>query len=187
MAPICIYISEQLGIQLVFESIHFCESPDSFESIQRMLCHIPFITPGSSLIKSLFPKWLLVPQIVQRMSLPENNSSVTLPIHKVSHVWVSFITSNQVLFLVLCHWCGNHRVPPVTSLFLLTSAHYPGIRPRNLVKYLEAFMPQWQVSSLSIVGFHQWALIERFYQVFEFKTSMYTWQIVLRYLGNHWH
>ena len=51
---------------------------------------------------------------------------------------------------------GTH----VMSLFLLTSAHYPGIRPRNLEKYLEACMPQWQVSLLSTVSFHHWPLIE---------------------------
>ena len=39
MAPIYIFIFKQLGIQLVSESIHFHESPNS-ESIQRMHCHI---------------------------------------------------------------------------------------------------------------------------------------------------
>ena len=174
MAPVCIFIYEQLGFYLVFKSIHFRESPDSFESIQRMLYHIPCITPGSSLVKSMFPShWSCL--------------SVTLPIRKVSHVWVSFITSNQVLFLVLCHWCWNHHGPPVTDLFLSTSTHYPGIRIRNLVKYLEACMPQWKVSSLSKVGFHQWPLIEIFYQVFNFKTSIHTWENVLSYLEDHWH
>ena len=41
-------------------------------------------------------KSFFVPQIVQRMFLLKTNSSVTLPIHKFSHVWVIFIPSNQI-------------------------------------------------------------------------------------------
>ena len=41
MALVCIFIFKQLGIQLVFKSIHFHGSFNSFESIQRMHCHIP--------------------------------------------------------------------------------------------------------------------------------------------------
>ena len=143
MAPICICISKQLGIQLVFESIHFCESPNSFESIQIMLSHIHCITPGSSLVKSMLPSHLSRRKFFKGCLFQKKNSSVTLPIHKVSRVWFSFITSNQMFFLVSCHLWGNHHGPLVTILFLSTSAHYPRIRLRNLVKYLEACMPQF--------------------------------------------
>ena len=76
---------------------------------------------------------------------------------------------HQLLFHVSCRWWGKHHGCPSMNLFLSTSAHHPGTIFRNLVKYLETCMPQWQVSSLSIVGFHQWPLIERLYQVFDFK------------------
>ena len=143
---------------------------NSKNSLSYSLHYIWFLSHLVNVAKSF-----VMPQIVQRLSLLKNNSSITLPIHKVSHVWVSFITSNQFLVHFSCHSCGNHHGPPVTSLFLSTSAHYPGIRPRNLVKYLEACMPQWQVYLLSIVGFHQWPLIERLYQMFDFKTCIHTW------------
>ena len=38
--PVYIFISEQLSIHLVSDSIKFRQSPDSFESIQRMNFHI---------------------------------------------------------------------------------------------------------------------------------------------------
>ena len=84
-------------------------------------------------------------------------------------------------------WWVNHHDPPSTRLFMLNSTHHPGVRLIDQVKYLESCMPQWQVSSLSTVGFHQWPLIEIFYRVFNFKSFIHTWEDVLRYLGHHWH
>ena len=40
MACVYILISKQLGIHIVLESIHFCDSYNSFDSIRRMHCHI---------------------------------------------------------------------------------------------------------------------------------------------------
>ena len=58
MAHVCIFIFEQLGIQLVSESIHFHDSPNSFDSIQRMCRHIPCITSGFYLVNSMIPSQL---------------------------------------------------------------------------------------------------------------------------------
>ena len=53
--------------------------------------------------------------------------------------------------------------------------------------YLGTCMPQWQVSSLSTMGFHYWPLIGRFHRVFDFNSLIHIRWIVLKYLGNHWH
>ena len=57
----------------------------------------------------------------------------------------------------------------------------------EILWYLGACMPQWQVSSLSTVGLHHWPLIERFHRLFEFNSLIHTQWIVLEYLGSHWH
>ena len=74
------------GIQLVSELIHFCESPKSFDSIQRMLPHIPFLTPSSILIKSMLPSHMSCRKVFRRCLTQKNKSSVTLLVPKVSHV-----------------------------------------------------------------------------------------------------
>ena len=57
----------------------------------------------------------------------------------------------------------------------------------EILWYLGACMPQWQVSSLSTVGLHHSPLIERFHRMFEFNSFIHTRWIVLEYLGSHWH
>ena len=42
-----------------------------------------------------------------------------------SHATVSTF---KLCYFISCHWWGIHQGPPVTSLFLSTSAHYPGIK-----------------------------------------------------------
>ena len=44
---------------------------------------------------------------------------------------VTTYSTFQNFFLVLCHRCGIHHGPPLTRLFLLTSAHHPGNSLRN--------------------------------------------------------
>ena len=136
MEPICICISKQFGFSV-------CPRVDRFLWVTWLLW---FNSKNASLyslhytwfclVKSMLPSHLSCHKLFKGCLFQKNNSSVTLPIHKVSHVWVSFITLNQILFHVSCHWWGNHHGPPLTSLFLSTSTHHLGIRPRNLVKYL---------------------------------------------------
>ena len=57
----------------------------------------------------------------------------------------------------------------------------------KIIQYLGACMTQWQVSSLSTVGFHYWPLIGRFRRVFDFSSFIHIRWIVLVYLGIHWH
>ena len=83
MAPICICISEQLGFQLVSESIHFCESPDFFDSIQRMLHYIPCITPGSILTSQYFQVMCHATKLFKGYLSQKHNSSVSSVVLKI--------------------------------------------------------------------------------------------------------
>ena len=44
----------------------------------------------------------------------------------------------------------------------------------EILWYLGTCMPQWQVSSLSTVGFHYWPLIGRFRRVFDFSSFIHS-------------
>ena len=68
---------------------------NSKNSLSYSLHYIWFQSRQVSAAKSF-----VMPRIVQRMSLPKNNSSVTLPIHKVSHVWVSFHHLKSIFFSI---------------------------------------------------------------------------------------
>jgi hypothetical protein len=57
----------------------------------------------------------------------------------------------------------------------------------EIIWYLGTCMPQWQVLSLSTVGFHHWPLIGRFRWMFDLSSFSHIHWIVLVYLGNHWH
>ena len=103
-----------------------------------------------------------------------------------SILWLHYTQNSRTLFRVSCHRCGIHHGPPLTRLFLSTSAHHPGISLRNkLVPWdLYALM----IDSLTLdIGSHHWPLIERFDWVFDIKSSIHTQEIVLGYIGNHWH
>ena len=107
-----------------------------------------------------------------------------LYLHSVSAFPVSIVQLPHTLFhfqtllLISCHWWGIHQGPPVTSLVPSTSAHYPGLRLRNLLVpwSLHASMASF---SLSTVDLHHWSLIERFRQLFDISSFIHSWQIVL--------
>ena len=54
----------------------------------------------------------------------------------VSYITLHFGLLQNIFDCVSCRWWGTHHDPPSTSLFLLTSTPYPGIRLRNQYKYL---------------------------------------------------
>jgi len=107
-----------------------------------------------------------------------------LSLHSVSAFPVSIVQLPHTLFhfqtllLISCHWWGIHQGLHVTSLVPSTSAHYPGLRLRNLsVPWsLHASMASF---SLSTVDLHYWSLIERFRWLFDINSFIHSWRIVL--------
>ena len=66
--------------------------------------------------------WVIHLQLSFRFVLAFPVSKVQLP-HTLFHF--------QTLLLILCHWWGIHKGPPVMSLVPSTPTHYPEMRLRN--------------------------------------------------------
>ena len=107
-----------------------------------------------------------------------------LSLHSVSAFPVSIVQLPHTLFhfqtllLISCHWWGIHQGPPVTSLVPSTSAHYPGLRLRNLLVPWSLHVSM-ESFSLSTVDLHHWSLIEIFRRLFDINSSIHSWRIVL--------
>ena len=154
MALVCISFS-QLGIQLVYEWIHFHESCHSFNSCPLSHCVSPSqfnVAKSSVLPPDVKSCWDFTPAIKQ----------IFLSVTFESILWLHHTQNSITLFQVLCLRCGIHHGPPSMRLFLLTSAHHPGIslRNKNIVPWgLYALM----IDSLAFdIGSPHWPLIKIF-------------------------
>ena len=174
MALVCISFS-QLGIQLVSESIHFHESCHSFESFKDcIVCWRIVFRLVKSMLPSLWSCHLMFKRetVLKVYTCSQNNlfESVTFD----SVLWLHYLQHSRTFFLVSCHRCGIHHGPPLTRLFLSTSAHHPGISLINK-KIVPWGMYALMTYSLTLdIGSHHWPLIHRIDWVFNGKTSIYT-------------
>lgn len=93
-------------------------------------------------------------------------------------------STNYISVTVSCRWWGIHQGPPLTSIFPLTSTHYPGLRLRNqLVPWdLHASMEGLLVSDSGFASLTPDRMIPR---MFDFSSSIHIRWNVLEYLGNH--
>ena len=87
--------------------------------------------------------------------------------------------SVSIMIPISCHWWGIHQGLPTIGHFLSTSTHHPGSWIRNTPWHLGACIHQWPVSSLSMIGLHQWTLNEIFCVVFGINSFIHTIQIIL--------
>ena len=62
---------------------------------------------------------------------PPRESAITNILSQYPCLSMFIWSTNYISVSVSCHWWGIHQGPPSTSLFLSTSTHYPGTRPRN--------------------------------------------------------
>ena len=79
---------------------------------------------------SVHVTFLLLCLSVQGKYLPRESAITNIMFQYTCHPM--FIWSTKYISVTIsCHWWGIHQGPPSTSLFLLTSTHYPGTRIRN--------------------------------------------------------
>ena len=129
-----VFISfNQLGIQLVSNSIHFHESCHSFESFKECIVQCRIMSWYLSHQVNASKSSVVSPDVQRKVKL-----RVTLCIQNYFHInylWVNTMVtsySNSItLFRVSCRWCGIHHGPPSMRLFLSTPAHHPGNSLRN--------------------------------------------------------
>ena len=74
--------------------------------------------------------FLLLCLSVQGKYLPRDSAITNILFQYLCHsmfIW----STNYISVSILCRWWGIHQGPPSMRLFLSTSSHYLGARPRN--------------------------------------------------------
>ena len=90
-----------------------------------------------------------------------------------SILWLLHSHHSRTMFWVSCRRCGIHHGPPLTRLFLSTSAHLPGISLRNKLVPWDLYASMKNSLTLDI-GSHHWPLIERFNRMFDVRSFIHT-------------
>ena len=154
------YHFSQLGIQLIFMTIHFHESCHSFESFKRMHCplsHCVFVWFSHAAKSFVAPPDFQ--REVEEFYLCSQNSLCVSTFESV--LWLLHSHHSRTMFRYSCHRCGTHHDPPSTRLFPSTLARHPrnSLRNKNLVPW---DMYSLMIDSLALgIGSHHWPLIDR--------------------------
>ena len=133
MALVCIPFI-QLGIHLVFESIHFHESCHSFESLKDCIVHCRIVF---CLVKSMLPSLRSCHLMFKRENVlrfytcSQNNLFESVTFELV--LYLHHTQNSRTLFQVSRRRCGVHHGPPSTRLLFSTLDHHPGISVRNKI------------------------------------------------------
>ena len=85
----------------------------------------------------------------------------------------------SIIMLVSCPLWGIHQGLPTIGFFLSTSTNHPRSLLRNTLGTLVLAYINGKVSSLSMIGLHQWPSTERFYVVFNINSFIHTIWFVL--------
>ena len=173
MALVCISFS-QLGIQLVFESIHFHESCHCFESLKDYIVYFRIVL---CLVNSMLP-------ILQSYCpmFKENSCWYFTPAVKTTFLsQLLFSQSYGYIILKISKLCSMFHVIDVGFIMALLRRDY-SCRHHIIIQelVLKTSLVPWGMYALMIdflalnKGSHHWPLIEILCWVFDIKTSIHT-------------